>query len=158
MQDVTFEEMIDIGGLNAAGGNKFGTRGDEDGTISNVRGRAAMRALDQRGIKGNNVHQHAETQFFLQQPPRNFQLWHGDSSNWSGAPAKRYPLIHGTAARTDVAHALHWDRQQRIHIPELLVWHLESEPASMGANWKGRKTARFGPAAATNMAGAYVGV
>ena len=71
--------------------------------------------------------------------------------------AKRYPLIHGTAARTDVAHALHWDRQQRIHIPELLVWHLESEPTGMGANWKGRKTARFGPPAATKIVGSYVG-
>jgi hypothetical protein len=77
-----------------------------------------------------------------------FQLWHGDSFNWRGAPAKRYPLTHGTAARTDVAHALHWDRRQRLLVPELLVWHLESGPGHMGANWQGRRTPRFGPAAA----------
>jgi hypothetical protein len=74
-----------------------------------------------------------------------FQLWHGDSYNWRGAPAKRYPLTHGTAARTDVAHALHWDRRQRILIPELLVWHLESGRSNMGVNWHGRCTPQFGP-------------
>ncbi len=84
-----------------------------------------------------------------------FQLWHGSSYNWRGSPAKRYPLIHGTAARTDVTHALHWDRRERIHIPELLVWHLESEPSPMGANWKGRTTTRFGPASNAAI-GAYV--
>jgi len=74
-----------------------------------------------------------------------FQLWHGSESNWREFPAKRYPDHHGTAARTDVQMALQWDRRQRTLIPELLVWHLESEAAAMGANWKGRKTARFGP-------------
>ncbi len=77
-----------------------------------------------------------------------FQLWHAAASNWRDHASKPYPFQHGNAARTDVIHALQWDRRQRTLIPELLVWHLESEPSAMGANWNGRKTARFGPAAA----------
>jgi hypothetical protein len=65
-----------------------------------------------------------------------FQLWHGTIRN-------TYPIFHGTAARTDVQHALHWSRRQRIHIPELLVWHLESERSQMGLNWDGRKSKPF---------------
>jgi hypothetical protein len=71
-----------------------------------------------------------------------FQLWHGGTF-----PDRRYPQVHGTAARTDVQHALQWDRRKRVLIPELIVWHLESEPARMGANWRGRTTARFAPEA-----------
>jgi glycosyltransferase involved in cell wall biosynthesis len=74
-----------------------------------------------------------------------FQLWHGSASNWRDFVSKPYPFQHGTAARTDVMHSLQWDRRQRTLIPELLVWHLESEPAEMGANWAGRRTKRFGP-------------
>jgi hypothetical protein len=76
-----------------------------------------------------------------------FQLFHGSDATWRGFPSKRYPHLHGTAARTDVQHALQWDRRKRVLIPELVVWHLESEPCKMGANWSGRKTARFGPPA-----------
>lgn len=68
-----------------------------------------------------------------------FQLWHGNAR-------AVYPIHHGTAARTDVQHALHWSRRQRIHIPELLVWHLESERSQMGLNWDGRKSRPFGMA------------
>jgi hypothetical protein len=66
-----------------------------------------------------------------------FQLWHGSAR-------AAYPIHHGTAARTDVQHALYWSRRQRIHIPELLVWHLESERSPMGLNWDGRKSRPFG--------------
>ena len=76
-----------------------------------------------------------------------FQLWHADAYNWQGAPDRRYPEQHGTAARTDVKHALQWDRRQRVLIPELLVWHAESEPSPMGKNWAGRTSKRFGPEA-----------
>lgn len=62
-----------------------------------------------------------------------FQLWHGST-------ARKYPIHHGTAARSDVQHSLQWDRRKRVHIPELLVWHLETEQAPMGANWNGRTT------------------
>lgn len=74
-----------------------------------------------------------------------FQLWHGSSSLYKNFHSKRYPMKHGTAARTDVQHALQWDRRNRVLIPELLVWHLESEKAQMGVNWKGRKTLPFKP-------------
>lgn len=74
-----------------------------------------------------------------------WQLFHGQSYNWRGMPNRRYPKQHGSAARTDVQFALQWDRRHRVLIPELLVWHLESEKAQMGANWRGRTTKRFGP-------------
>ncbi len=73
-----------------------------------------------------------------------FQLWHAAAYHHRGQPARRYPKQHGTAARTDVKHALQWDRQERALIPELLVWHLETEKAPMGANWNGRTTALVG--------------
>ncbi len=58
---------------------------------------------------------------------------------------RRYPLHHGDAARTDVQFALQWDRRHRQLLPEVIVLHLESEPAEQGANWKGRTTRPFGP-------------
>lgn len=87
-----------------------------------------------------------------------FQLWHGaETLSWR-FPRKRYPEQHGNAARSDVQHALQWDRRKRVLLPELVVFHLESEPAPMGANWNGRKTKRFGPpevAAATPSGSRY---
>lgn len=74
-----------------------------------------------------------------------FQLWHSSQDEWRGVRVKPYPLNHGTACRTDVQHGLQWDRHKRALIPELIVVHLESEPAKKGANWKGRLTKRFGP-------------
>lgn len=74
-----------------------------------------------------------------------WQLWHGSASLWRDFHSRGYPKHHGTAARTDVQHALQWDRRRRVHIPELVVWHLESAAATMGANWRGRKTPLFRP-------------
>lgn len=74
-----------------------------------------------------------------------FQMWHGSHTLTWGFPKKRYPEAHGNAARTDVQFALQWDRKHRTFIPELLVFHLESEASRMGANWNGRTTKRFGP-------------
>jgi len=69
-----------------------------------------------------------------------FQLFHG--SAW-----KRYPIVQdGDAEHTDVLHGIRWDRPKRVLLPEIIAIHLESEPAPMGVNWKGRKTRRFGPA------------
>ncbi len=72
-----------------------------------------------------------------------FQLWADDEYNT--ARIKPYPQHHGSACRTDVQHALQWDRMNRILIPEIIVAHLESEKAVNGINWKGRKTKQFGP-------------
>jgi Glycosyltransferase like family 2 len=75
------------------------------------------------------------------------QLYFGPESIFRGTHAKRYPYHHGDAARSDVQFALCWDRKHRHLLPEVIVLHLESEKAKLGANWKGRTTARFGPKA-----------
>lgn len=82
-----------------------------------------------------------------------WQLWRAAAATWRSFPDRRYPRHHGTAARTDVQHALQWDRRRRVLIPELLVWHIETEAAPMGANWQGRTTRPFGPAAAADPSG-----
>lgn len=69
-----------------------------------------------------------------------FQLWHKDSG------ILEYPAGHTGAARDDMSFAEKWPRHKRSFLPELTVYHLESEPVVMGANWNGRKTASFGPA------------
>jgi hypothetical protein len=70
-----------------------------------------------------------------------FQLWHASAG-------KRYPVGQGTAEHTDVLFAIQWSRQQRILLPEIFVYHLDSlaGPSPMGCNWGGRKTPIFGPA------------
>lgn len=67
-----------------------------------------------------------------------FQLWH--SSN-----KRNYPGNCGSSEHSDVLFALQWPRVKRILIPNLFVYHLESEPAPMGYNWEGRKSKKFGP-------------
>jgi hypothetical protein len=67
-----------------------------------------------------------------------FQMWHGSHG-------RRYPIAKGDAEHTDVLHAIQWDEGHRHLIPEIIAVHLMSEPAPLGANWKGRTTARFGP-------------
>lgn len=79
-----------------------------------------------------------------------FQLWHSDVDLWRGVRARRYPVAHNDACRTDTQHSLQWDRRQRELLAELIVVHLESEPAKLGANWRGRKTIPFGPTSPVN--------
>lgn len=78
-----------------------------------------------------------------------FQLFHGSAMIQHGYHVRHYPYHHGDAARTDVQFALQWDRRHRRLLPEVIVLHLESEPSPLGANWRGRTTARFGPQAGT---------
>lgn len=66
-----------------------------------------------------------------------FQMWHGSTG------IHDYPDQHNGAGRTDMLHAIRWPRSKRAMIPELVVYHLESEAAVMGANWEGRKTKPF---------------
>lgn len=67
-----------------------------------------------------------------------FQMWHASSGRL------RYPEDHKDAGRTDMQFAAQWPRQQRALIPEIIGYHLESQPgAAMGANWSGRTTPRF---------------
>jgi hypothetical protein len=74
-----------------------------------------------------------------------FQLWHSSQDQWNGIRHRPYPNQHNNACRTDIQHALQWDRHKRALLPEVIAVHLESEPSKMGANWCGRTTKRFGP-------------
>jgi hypothetical protein len=66
-----------------------------------------------------------------------FQLWYGPSG-------KKYPtVVNDSAEHTDVVHALQWPRCKRILLPNVIVYHLESEQSKMGQNWRGRKTKPF---------------
>lgn len=68
-----------------------------------------------------------------------FQLWHNSQH-------KRYPIHQGNAEHTDVLFAAQWPRPNRVLLPEVIVYHLESEEShKMGANWNGRKTKEFKP-------------
>jgi len=71
-----------------------------------------------------------------------FQLWHSSYMNKYGL---RYPDIRGSAEHADVQWAMRWPRKQRILLPTVRVFHLESERIKMGINWSGRKTKIFGP-------------
>lgn len=74
-----------------------------------------------------------------------FQMWHSSEDEWRGIRVRPYPRNHSDAARTDVQHALQWDRHKRSLIPEVIGVHLESEPLPKGANWKKRISKPFGP-------------
>jgi hypothetical protein len=74
-----------------------------------------------------------------------FQIWHSDADEWRGRRHRTYSITHGDACRSDVQFALQWDRRDRELLPEIIVAHLESETARLGANWNGRTTRRFGP-------------
>ncbi len=63
---------------------------------------------------------------------------------WNSAMRRRYPVNQGSAEHTDVLFSVQWPRAQRILLPELFVFHLESEKSKMGTNWDGRKTKFFG--------------
>jgi len=66
-----------------------------------------------------------------------FQLWHSSK-------CVRYPEGHTTAGREDMLMGMQWPRSKRVLLPEILVYHLESEANSaMGANWLGRTTPTF---------------
>lgn len=67
-----------------------------------------------------------------------FQLWHSRMN-------RKYPVTSGSAEHSDVVFAIQWPRRKRMLLPEFFCYHLESETGNMGANWKGRTTAKFGP-------------
>ena len=74
-----------------------------------------------------------------------FQMWHSTQDLWRGIRIRPYPTIHNDACRTDVQFGLLWDRPSRELLPEVVGVHIEPEPSPLGANWKGRRTPRFGP-------------
>ena len=72
-----------------------------------------------------------------------FQLWHAAADEWRGRRHRGYPVHHADACRTDVQHALQWDRRDRELLPEVVVVHLQPGPAAVGANWSGRTTRKW---------------
>lgn len=65
-----------------------------------------------------------------------FQLWHS-------SVGLRYPINQGSAEHTDVTFAQQFARAQRVLIPELFCYHLES-PGTVGkADWNGRASPDF---------------
>lgn len=68
-----------------------------------------------------------------------FQLWHSTAH-------KKYPIVNGSAEHSDVMFAVQFNRPNRVLLPELFVYHLDSEGGgAMGTNWTGRKSKPFGP-------------
>jgi len=82
------------------------------------------------GVRVMHAHQYVPIGFT--------QIWHAQSG------MLKYPEEHANAARGDMAFAELWPRNKRGFIPELVVYHLESAKADMGANWNGRTTPAFG--------------
>jgi hypothetical protein len=68
-----------------------------------------------------------------------FQMWHADSK------VLTYPEGHTNAGREDSLFPKQWPRAKRAFLPEIIVYHLESQNAPMAVNWSGRKTIPFGP-------------
>ena len=69
-----------------------------------------------------------------------FQLWHGSYlKKWN----LKYPDNQYGAERSDVQHALQWKRENRILLPTVSCFHLESERSAQGVNWHGRTSAEF---------------
>ncbi len=69
-----------------------------------------------------------------------FQLFHSSHG-------RRYNHKRGSAAGTDIMFPAQWARKNRVLLPEVVVYHLDSEPVhGIGTNWKGRKSRPFAPA------------
>lgn len=79
-------------------------------------------------------------------PAGYFQLFHRLSPQFDKEPW--YPENSDTAADSDILFAEKWTRQNRVLIPEVFVYHLDStgKDKVIGANWEGRKTPLFSPA------------
>lgn len=65
------------------------------------------------------------------------QLWNIESG------VLEYKEGHTDAAREDNEFSLKWPRSKRGFLPEVIVYHLESEDSPMGVNWKGRQSKPF---------------
>lgn len=81
----------------------------------------------------------------------------GDNGKFGGwSPLGFFQLAHSSffksypdncigADRCDMEFAKKYPREQRVHIPEIMGLHLESEGANWGANWFGRTSNLFFP-------------
>jgi hypothetical protein len=73
----------------------------------------------------------------------------GFTQIWHSSARRTYPIVCGSSEHSDVLFGVQWPREKRILLPEMFVFHLESESVKMGANWDGRKTKPFGPPGTT---------
>ncbi len=88
-------------------------------------------------ISPNIVHKHLG---FV--PIGFFQLWHSKFMQYNEI---RYPETESNAENMDVQFAIKWPRQNRLLLPTIRVYHIESESGPMGINWNGRKSKPFTP-------------
>lgn len=66
-----------------------------------------------------------------------FQLFHSSHG-------RRYNHKRGAAAGTDIGFPAQWPRKNRVLLPDVVVYHLDSEPTHhIGLNWKGRRSKPF---------------
>ena len=86
-------------------------------------------------LGGTLVHKH-----YGYMPIGFFQLWH---SSYMNKHLLRYPDVNASAEKDDVQWAMRWTRKNRVLLPTIRVFHLESEESKMGSNWRGRKTKPF---------------
>jgi hypothetical protein len=68
------------------------------------------------------------------------QLWHTSTGH------RRYNFNLGSASGADVFFPAQWPRDKRVLLPEVIVYHLDSEAEHQkGTNWSGRKSRPFKP-------------
>lgn len=95
---------------------------------------------------------------YLVKPPRDWpigaRIAHGDYGGYcplgfaqlwnpKGSGVNRYPVkVDGDMEHTDLLHAVQWDRNKRVLLPEGFCIHLQSS-AKFGANWRGRSSPPF---------------
>lgn len=118
--------------------------------------RVNVYGLDHWQEHKDKITPHYSQRYFVQ-PPKEFPLGariihaeHGYTpigyfQLWNVAAHRRYPINQGNAEHTDVLFSALWPRENRILLPEVIVYHLESQcgPTEMGKNWNGRKSPRF---------------
>lgn len=71
-----------------------------------------------------------------------FQMFHKDSK-YLKRPI--YPNDCESASQSDLMVSNLYPPENRVLIPELFVYHLDSDENALGLNWNGRKSNKFGP-------------
>lgn len=108
-------------------------------------------------LKANGLVPHYNQKWFVEPPkghPQGARIMHmqlgwtpiGYFQLWHSSEKHRYAYNQGDAEHSDVLFAAQWPREKRVLLPEVIVYHLESDDKQiMGRNWKGRTSPRFGP-------------
>jgi hypothetical protein len=72
--DSAKEEIADISGVEGGLIREVESVGDENRAMLGRRGRCAVGASDESGIERDDIHEHAETELLLQQPPGDLEF------------------------------------------------------------------------------------